>query len=57
MVGDDDGVVVVRTDQLDGLLERCRARINQEDAIVAGIEDGKTTVELLGLPSPEDVGR
>lgn len=49
VVGDDDGVVVIRPEQLDGLAERCAARIANEEKILAGIADGKTTVELLGL--------
>ena len=57
VVGDDDGVAVIRMDQLDSLLERCRARMKREDEIVAGIGEGKSTVDLLGLPSPKDVGR
>jgi regulator of RNase E activity RraA len=50
VIGDDDGVIVVALDQLDGLLERCQARMRNEDAIVANIKAGKTTIELLGLP-------
>ncbi|RMF09128.1 MAG: RraA family protein [Alphaproteobacteria bacterium] len=49
LVGDDDGVVVIRPEQLAGLVERCRERIANEDKILAGIAEGKTTVELLGL--------
>ncbi len=50
IIGDDDGVIAVRLDQLDGLLERCQARMKNEDKIIAGIKAGKSTVELLGLP-------
>jgi len=49
LVGDDDGVVVIRLAQLEGLVDRCRARIAHEDEILAGIAQGRTTVELLGL--------
>ena len=49
LVGDDDGIVVIRPDQIDGLAERCAARIANEDKILAGLAEGKTTVELLGL--------
>ncbi|RMF04893.1 MAG: hypothetical protein D6773_05810 [Alphaproteobacteria bacterium] len=49
LVGDDDGVVVIRPEQLAGLIERCRERIANEDKILAGIVEGKTTVDLLGL--------
>jgi regulator of RNase E activity RraA len=53
VVGDDDGVVVVRPDQMAGLLARCRARMEKEEEILAGIEAGKSTIELLGLPGPD----
>lgn len=49
LVGDEDGVVVIRPEQLEGLVERCNARIASENKILAGIAEGKTTVELLGL--------
>lgn len=54
VVGDDDGVIVIRLDQLDGLLERCRARIKSEEALVANIRAGKSTIDLMNLP-PADV--
>ncbi len=56
VVGDDDGVVVVRRDQLDGLLDRCRARMAKEDGMVKRIREGASTVDLLGLPGPGDIG-
>jgi 4-hydroxy-4-methyl-2-oxoglutarate aldolase len=49
LVGDDDGVVVIRPDQVEGLAERCAARVANEEKTLAGIAEGKTTVELLGL--------
>lgn len=49
LVGDEDGVVVIRPEQLEGLVERCKARIASEDRILEGLTAGKTTVELLGL--------
>ena len=54
VLGDDDGVVVVRMDQLAGLLQRCRARLEREQQVVAGIKAGKSTIELLGLPTSDD---
>ena len=55
VVGDDDGVIVIPLDQLEGLHARCLARMKNEQAVLAGIEAGKTTVELLGLPPAEEV--
>ncbi|MEX2449773.1 MAG: RraA family protein [Rhodospirillales bacterium] len=54
IVGDDDGVVVIRPDQWDGLYERCRNRMDAEERFIAEIAAGKTTVDLLGIPAPED---
>jgi regulator of RNase E activity RraA len=54
IVGDDDGVVVIRPDQWDGLYERCRKRMAAEERFIAEIAAGKTTVDLLGIPAPED---
>ena len=53
LIGDDDGIVVVRQAQLDGLHERCLARIKGEEAILEGIAAGKTTVELFDFPPAE----
>jgi len=49
--------VVIRPDQMDGLLERCRARMAKEEMMLAAIDAGKTTVELLGLPPAEEIGK
>jgi 4-hydroxy-4-methyl-2-oxoglutarate aldolase len=57
VLGDDDGVIVIRPDQMDGLMARCRARMAMEEEVMAGIDAGKTTVELLGLPPAEEIGK
>ncbi len=56
VVGDDDGVVVVARAQMPGLYERCMARIEKERAVIKRIDEGATTVELQGLPPPEEFG-
>jgi len=56
LVGDDDGVVVIRPDQLPGLMDRCRARIAKEEGFLEQIQAGVSTVKLMGLPPPEDIG-
>lgn len=56
VVADDDGVVVVRMDQIGGLMERCKARMAKEQEFVKAIRAGKTTVEVLKLPGPGQVG-
>ncbi len=50
VVGDDDGVVVVRPDQLDGLMAKCRNRLAKEEDQMRKIDSGITTLEQLGLP-------
>ena len=55
VVGDDDGIVVVRPDQMDGLMELAKARIAKEEGMLAKIESGVSTVELLGLPPAEEL--
>ncbi len=56
VVGDDDGVVVVSPNKMDGLRERCDARIASEAEKIERIQAGATTVELLGFPPPEKIG-
>ncbi len=55
VVGDDDGVVVIRPDQMDGLLERCKARMAKEKTIMEQIAAGASTVDILNLPAPESL--
>lgn len=54
--GDEDGVAIVPRARIASLLPRCRARMQRETEIVAGINDGKSTVELLGLPPLDQIG-
>ena len=56
VVGDADGVVVVRPDQMDGLLARCRARIAKEEGILAKLDAGEDSYVLQGLPPPDIYG-
>ncbi len=56
VVGDDDGIVVIPPHKLDGLRERCDARIAAEADRLERIAAGATTVELLGFPPPEKIG-
>ena len=57
LVGDADGVVVVRPDQMDGLMVRCRARIAKEEAIVEKLDAGVESYEIQGLPPPGEFGQ
>jgi 4-hydroxy-4-methyl-2-oxoglutarate aldolase len=53
LVGDSDGVVVVRAATLEDVLDAGRARMTKEEGLFSALRQGKTTVELLDLdPSP-----
>lgn len=49
VVGDQDGVVVVRRHEVDAVLLKSRQREEKEAQFRQQIRDGATTVELLGL--------
>ena len=49
IVGDDDGVVVVRPDQIEGLMEMCTARLAKEDETMAKLKDGILPYEMAEL--------
>ena len=49
VVGDADGVTVVRADRLDEVLAAGRARAEREAALFRSLGAGETTLELLGL--------
>ncbi len=54
VLGDDDGVVVVRRDVAAEVLQRSRERAAKEEGMLAALRQGKTTMELLGLDSKFD---
>ncbi len=56
VVGDDDGVVAFSPDKASSLLEKCRARIANEANIMAQIDAGKSTVEIMKMPPPDELG-
>lgn len=56
VVGDDDGVVIVSLQSMQGLRPRCDSRIASEADRIQRIRAGATTVELLGFPPPEKIG-
>jgi 4-hydroxy-4-methyl-2-oxoglutarate aldolase len=49
IVGDGDGVVVVPGASLDAVLVAARVRADKEDGFFQRLNDGATTLELLGL--------
>ena len=51
--GDDDGVAVAPRPLLKDLLRGCIARMDAERRILDAVAGGANTVELLGLPPPD----
>jgi 4-hydroxy-4-methyl-2-oxoglutarate aldolase len=49
VVGDVDGVVVIRADELGAVAEAGQTRADREQELFAHLRSGATTVELLGL--------
>ncbi|WP_417420687.1 4-carboxy-4-hydroxy-2-oxoadipate aldolase/oxaloacetate decarboxylase [Halomonas sp.] len=47
--GDADGVVVIRQEEAEWVLEQCQARVDDEDAFIREYRSGKTPVEVSGL--------
>jgi 4-hydroxy-4-methyl-2-oxoglutarate aldolase len=51
IVGDTDGVVVIRSAHVDDVLAAGQARAEKEAHMFEALKAGKTTIELLGLDS------
>jgi 4-hydroxy-4-methyl-2-oxoglutarate aldolase len=49
IVGDGDGVTVLRAGELDAVIDAGRARAAKEDGFFAALRAGSTTMELLSL--------
>jgi 4-hydroxy-4-methyl-2-oxoglutarate aldolase len=49
IVGDDDGVVVVREAEANDVAAKARARVLAETSIIEGLRGGKLTIDLLDL--------
>ena len=47
--GDSDGVVVIPRSRVTEVLEAARVIQQKEEHLIQGINDGKTTIQLLGL--------
>lgn len=57
VVGDDDGVIVIRPEQEEGLMARCRKRLEKEAEHLDRIQQGATTVEILGFPPLSEIAK
>lgn len=57
LVGDTDGVVVVPYERLEACGEAAGQRVDKEAVIFEKLQNGSTTVQLLGLdPAPIEMG-
>jgi 4-hydroxy-4-methyl-2-oxoglutarate aldolase len=51
VVADRDGVVAIAGPKVEEVMERARQRLAKEELIGAALDQGRTTVEVLGLAS------
>lgn len=56
IVGDADGIAVIRQDQYDGLMQRCLKRMAKEDDAKSAVRAGMSTVEFFKLPPADKIG-
>lgn len=54
VLGDSDGVVVIRADRLRDVVAASRARVAREEEIMARLRAGELTLDLLGLRPARD---
>jgi 4-hydroxy-4-methyl-2-oxoglutarate aldolase len=50
VIADDDGVVAVPAERIKEVLDAADARATREALIMAGLAQGATTIDLMGLP-------
>lgn len=53
VLGDDDGIAVVPLGRAEELLGACQAKIAQEEAALARLENGELLADQMGIPEPE----
>lgn len=56
VVADQDGVAIIRPDQIDGLMDRCQKRIDAEAKTLKRIAAGELTINILNFPPAESIG-
>lgn len=49
VLADDDGVVIVPHDRLEGVLQKAIAKASEEAGVMEMLETGKLTIDLLGF--------
>jgi 4-hydroxy-4-methyl-2-oxoglutarate aldolase len=50
--GNSDGIVIIEQDRIDEVYAAALTRQKKESEIIAGLREGRTTMELLGLNDP-----
>jgi len=53
IIADDDGVAIVPYDQISKTLSKAKNLISKEAEIIAAIESGRSSAELLGITIPD----
>ena len=56
IVADQDGIAVIRPEQMDGLMDRCKKRIEAEGKTLARIAAGELTIDILNFPPAKSIG-
>jgi 4-hydroxy-4-methyl-2-oxoglutarate aldolase len=56
ILGDEDGMVVISQGRAEQVLEAATRRRLREAEIIEGLSQGKSTIELLGLPPMSGLG-
>jgi len=55
--GNADGLVIVPAERMDEVYTAAVARRDREADIIAGLREGRTTMDLLGLSDPRSAGK
>ena len=56
IIGDDDGVVVVRCDAAPDVLEKAKARSDKEISFIKRLREGELTIDLYDLREKRTAG-
>ena len=54
ILGDSDGLVIIEREHADAVYQAAVSRSHHEQKIIAELRNGKTTIDILGLPRLND---
>ena len=57
IVGTSDGIVIIEASRIEEVCEAAAKRQEREAEIIEALRNGKTTIELLGLPTMNGAGK